>query len=440
MMGKKKLCLIIIVFACCFCLFAESDWYIENQTDGFGDPTGRFSVRIDDLSGSFTNSQTSNGNLRYSIYISDNGWLYILLLENGIARNLTTTSSGLYYTNKDEQFRVQIKNDSDEIVTYKASLGKDENYKYDVLSVPTWTHDFRYDFINGTVLKIAISATNGSYSLGSIDISGVTAEMFFDRTLYDEALSLIEKGKYDEAFDRLKELKTTDSEAYEFFNAFSLISETRRKIDKYEVGDVGQAGYVFYDKGYYSDGWRYLEAAPADLKIVDEVPTVDKTTKGYSNGVSDFSFGYYKTSEYGDYLYVNGKTTYNKKNCTGTAIGTGKTNTQRLVSAMGNETYSSSFWSYAKTKNYAARLCDILTYTINGIIYDDWFLPSKDELNLIYENPSIGGFGIGNYWTSSEDSSNARYAWYQNVYRGEQESDERYGVGHGLQVHPIRAF
>ncbi|MCL2243563.1 MAG: penicillin-binding protein activator LpoB [Treponema sp.] len=32
----------------------------------------------------------------------------------------------------------------------------------------------------------------------------------------------------------------------------------------YKIGDTGLAGgIVFYDKGGYSDGWRYLEAAPA---------------------------------------------------------------------------------------------------------------------------------------------------------------------------------
>ena len=34
----------------------------------------------------------------------------------------------------------------------------------------------------------------------------------------------------------------------------------------YKVGDRGPAGgWIFYDKGHYSDGWRYFEAAPADV-------------------------------------------------------------------------------------------------------------------------------------------------------------------------------
>lgn len=74
-----------------------------------------------------------------------------------------------------------------------------------------------------------------------------------------------------------------------------------------------------------------------------------------------------------------------------TAIGKGSTNTTSLVSILGQG-------------DYAAKLCDDLV--LSG--YSDWYLPSKDELNIMYSNLaslSIGNFdmGMGNYyWSSSE--------------------------------------
>ena len=200
--------------------------------------------------------------------------------------------------------------------------------------------------------------------------------------------------------------------------------------------------YVFYDKGSYSDGWRYLEAAPADLRVVDGVPTVDKSASGYSNGTYSFVFGFYRTADDGSNLYVNGTTAYNAADCTGTAIGTGKTNTQLLVNAMGAETYSEQSGS-TKTANYVAKLCDDLTYTVNGVTYSDWFLPSKDELNLMYENRSvIGGFETRSgynpyYWSSSEDYYYTSNAWVQYFSNGGRNNYHR---TYNDRVRPVRAF
>ena len=215
------------------------------------------------------------------------------------------------------------------------------------------------------------------------------------------------------------------------------------------IGPAG--GYIFYDCDADNDtgnadglvstevGWRYLEAAPADLRVVDGVPTVDSNASGYSNASTGYYFGYYRTSDSGSNLYVNGTTTFNAADCTGTAIGTGKTNTQLLMNAMGAETYSSQSGS-TKTAKYAAKLCDDLTYTINGVTYDDWFLPSKDELNLMYTQlkaNGLGGFANNYYWSSSESYSSSNNAWEQDVNNGYQCVSKRNYSG---RVRPIRAF
>ena len=76
-----------------------------------------------------------------------------------------------------------------------------------------------------------------------------------------------------------------------------ILVSCKKEYSGYSIGDIGPAGgYIFYDKGYYSDGWRYLEAAPADLRVIDGVPTVDVNTPGYDSDLRHngyFSLGYY---------------------------------------------------------------------------------------------------------------------------------------------------
>lgn len=75
--------------------------------------------------------------------------------------------------------------------------------------------------------------------------------------------------------------------------------------------------------------------------------------------------------------------------CNGYSIGTGQSNTSAIVNG-------------CSTTGIAARLCDNLI--LNG--YSDWYLPSQDELNLMYLNrSSIGTFSSGYYWSSSQTSS-----------------------------------
>lgn len=114
---------------------------------------------------------------------------------------------------------------------------------------------------------------------------------------------------------------------------------------------------------------------------------------------------------------------------TGTAIGTGESNTTTIVEMLGNG-------------SYAAKLCDDLV--IND--YNDWFLPSKDELNILYQNRNvIGGFTIdsgssyySSYWSSSESSSGS--AWLQDFRNGEQKNTCNPCKFANFRVRAVRAF
>ncbi len=86
--------------------------------------------------------------------------------------------------------------------------------------------------------------------------------------------------------------------------------------------------------------------------------------------------------------------------------------------------------------SYAAILCRNLS--LGG--FSDWFLPSKDELNLMYTNlkkSGLGGFGSVWFWSSSQYYDYI-FAWFQDFSDGVQ-----LGTGGKLgkgAVRAVRAF
>jgi hypothetical protein len=132
------------------------------------------------------------------------------------------------------------------------------------------------------------------------------------------------------------------------------------------VGQVGPGGgIVFFNKGNTTGGWQYLETATSDQ----------------GTGVA---WGCEGTSIPGTQL----------------TVGSGEANTSLIVAGC-NEA------------SFAAKLCDNLT--LGG--QTDWFLPSRDELYLMYENLHLnnqGNFTLSDYWSSSEYDGNL--AWRFNFY------------------------
>jgi hypothetical protein len=107
---------------------------------------------------------------------------------------------------------------------------------------------------------------------------------------------------------------------------------------------------------------------------------------------------------------------------TDSAIGTGYQNTQTIITA-------------CTQAGIAAKICNDL---VEGG-YSDWYLPSKDELNILYQNKTIiGGFSENNssfYWSSTENDSTS--AWAERFGDDAQVPPDKY---QDLYVRAIRSF
>jgi len=153
-------------------------------------------------------------------------------------------------------------------------------------------------------------------------------------------------------------------------------------------------GFVFYDKGSYSDGWRYLEASPKDA---GEAKWCD----------DDYSTKIIETS---------------------TGIGKGKENADLLIAEFKTLGISGT----------AAHLCKEFSY--GG--YTDWFLPSDEELKQImktakylFKNSEYRD-RCDEYWSST---GNGYIATVVYKYNDEIETATAY-LEKSCKVRPARRF
>ena len=115
---------------------------------------------------------------------------------------------------------------------------------------------------------------------------------------------------------------------------------------------------------------------------------------------------------------------YTITGATGTAIGTGASNTAAIIVRQGSG-------------SYAAKLCDDYSVTVDGVLYDDWYLPSKDELQELYNQKAVfGNFADDVYWSSSEHYSGWQ-AWIQYFLNGFPNTNDKRTEN---RVRAVRAF
>ena len=184
------------------------------------------------------------------------------------------------------------------------------------------------------------------------------------------------------------------------------------------IGDIGPGGgIVFHDAGKEEYWGRYLEIAPQScegVRLPWRPAGNEKTVYKDANGQSAAE------------LRVLAK-----------GVGMGKVNTRIVTLALG-------------AGGYAAKYAEDLN--CSGV--DDWFLPSKDELDLAYnllaqdriggKDTPVGGFNKGYYWTSTD--YNNETAWSQYFMDGQQFdrvqtlSGNRLPPKNPFRVRPIRAF
>ena len=185
-----------------------------------------------------------------------------------------------------------------------------------------------------------------------------------------------------------------------------------------KIGDIGPGGgIVFYDAGKDEYWGRYLEIAPKSCEGV-KLPwrPANKTETVYEGS----------SGQTAAELRVLAK-----------GVGMGKINTRVITRALGAGTYAAKYADDSKCN-------DVL----------DWFLPSKDELDLAYnrlaqnrvggQDTPVGGFNKGYYWTSTDYNNST--AWTQYFMDGQQFDRVQTLSGNNkppanpFRVRPIRAF
>lgn len=179
-------------------------------------------------------------------------------------------------------------------------------------------------------------------------------------------------------------------------------SAAKENAKEYKIGDEGEGGGIIF---YVSQEGFLVYDGMGGSKLCHYLE-MSKSTLGISNWASTLDT-------------VN----------TFDGIGYGKSNTYKIVKSQKKSSLTKD--------NCAAYRCSL--YSTEKTTAGDWFLPSKDELNLMYKtmNATVVSDASSSYfWSSSESTDNN--IWIQHFSDGMQYGDN--GKGYHNSVRAVRAF
>jgi len=179
----------------------------------------------------------------------------------------------------------------------------------------------------------------------------------------------------------------------------SSIKEDIPDVKTYSVGDFAHGGIVFWVD---ESGQHGLVCATEDQ---------DSGAVWYNNTMTH-------TEAHGNGVYA------------------GEMNTMLIISNQGSDSYT-----------YAAGMCSNYEVIENNIRYGDWYLPSLEELSLMYQKKDVidsvavayGGSALSDsfYWSSTETEADHEQAWNYNFLAGSPSDTYKYTSSY---VRAIRSF
>ena len=188
---------------------------------------------------------------------------------------------------------------------------------------------------------------------------------------------------------------------------------------EWKIGDKGPGGgYVFYCslKGFpvYDGGkeliCHYLECSPVEL---GSIPWCSCSFSPFRKNEKSYKYCYVSTDK---------------------GIGTGKKNTINIIAANHPR-------APVGISSCAAKAC--ANYSTEKTKAGEWYLPSKDELNLIYVNLVKTGIIKSDKWHWSSSQYSNMHAWGQRFIDGKWEDCFKSSDGYTFsdsRVRAVRAF